>query len=124
MDSLTPEKQVEVAYEETRVVPPSKRSIHQDRRDVLCDDGINAHVKESKRGGSDMSMSSSQTSNVQYRSRSNSPFVTTEQPSGYRTAHLNGNTSYHVKEPHTPTFKSNNTYQGSYLNKATCLCLN
>ena len=33
-------------YEETGVVPPSKRSIHQDRRDVLCDDGINAHVKE------------------------------------------------------------------------------
>ena len=84
MDSLTPEKQVEVAYEETRVVPPSKRSIHQDRRDVLCDDGTNGHVKESKRGGSDMSMSSSQTSNAQYRSRSNSPFVTTEQPSGYR----------------------------------------
>ena len=44
-----------------------------------------------------------------------SSFYVVAQPSGYRTAHLDGNTSYHVKEPHTPTFKSNNTYQGSYL---------
>ncbi|KAM0864881.1 hypothetical protein ACQ4PT_043646 [Festuca glaucescens] len=108
VDSLPPEKQVEVAYEETRVVP-SKRNIHKDQRDVLCDDGINAHVQESKGGGSDMSMSFPQTSNAQYRSRSDSPFVTTKQPSDYRTAHLDGNTSYHEKEPHIPT------YQGSYL---------
>ncbi|CAM0950878.1 unnamed protein product [Alopecurus aequalis] len=114
VDSLPPEKQVEVAYEETRVVPPSKRSIHQDQRDVLCDDGINAGVQESKRGGSDMSISSSQTSNGQYGSRSNSPFVPAEQPSGYRTAHLDGNTSYHVNEPRIRTFKSN-PYQASYL---------
>ncbi|KAM0867441.1 hypothetical protein ACQ4PT_042030 [Festuca glaucescens] len=107
VDSMPPEKQVEVAYEETRV--PSKTIIHQDQRDVLCDDEINACVQESKRAGSDMSMSSPQTSNAQYRSRSDSPFVTTKQPSDYRTTHLDGNTSYHEKESHTPT------YQGSYL---------
>jgi hypothetical protein len=107
VDSMPPEKQVEVAYEETRV--PSETIIHQDQRHVLCDDGINARVQESKRAGSDMSMSSPQTSNAQYRSRSDSPFVTTKQPSDYRTTHLDGNTSYHEKDSHIPT------YQGSYL---------
>ena len=58
VDSLPPENQVEVAFKETRVVPPS---------------------------------------------RSNSPFVPAEKT-----------TSYHVKEPDVPTFKSN-TYQGSYM---------
>ena len=79
VDSLPLEKQVEVAFEETRV------------------------VQESKSRGSDKSMSSPQTNNAQYRSRSNSPFVPAEKT-----------TSYHVKEPDVPTFKSN-TYQGSYM---------
>uniref|UniRef100_A0ACD5Y388 Uncharacterized protein n=1 Tax=Avena sativa TaxID=4498 RepID=A0ACD5Y388_AVESA len=117
VDSLPPEKQVEVAYEETRVVP-SKRTIHQYHGDALCDDGINARVQESMREGSDMSMSSPQTSNAQYGSRSNSPFVATEQPSDYRTAHLDGNTSYPVKDPHIPSYKGSSFARSDGRNDA------
>lgn len=108
-DSLPPEKQVEVAYEETRAIP-SKRSMHQGQSN-----GTNARVKESK-GSSDMSMSSSlENSTARHRSRSNSPFIPTEQPSDYTTAHRDSSMKYHVKEPRVSTFNSATTYQGSYL---------
>ncbi|KAM3256072.1 hypothetical protein ACQJBY_048925 [Aegilops geniculata] len=104
-DSLPPEKQVEVAYEETRAIP-SKRSMHQGQSN-----GTNARVKESK-GSSDMSMSSSLENST---ARHRSPFIPTEQPSGYTTAHRDSNMKYHVKEPSVSTFNSATTYQGSYL---------
>ncbi|KAF7072050.1 hypothetical protein CFC21_077241 [Triticum aestivum] len=108
-DSLPPEKQVEVAYEETRAIP-SKRGMHQGQSN-----GTNARVKESK-GSSDMSMSSSlENSTARHRSRSNSPFIPNEQPSGYTTAHRDSNMKYHVKEPRVSTFNSATTYQASYL---------
>lgn len=108
-DDHPPEKQVEVAYEETRAIP-SKRSMQRGQNN-----GTNARVKES-RGSSDMSMSSSlENSTARHSSRSNSPFIPTEQPSDYMTGHRDSNMKYHAKEPHVSAFNSATTYQGSYL---------
>lgn len=113
VDSLPPEKQVEVAFEERRA--PIKMSIQREQRDAFCENLRNDHIKEPSRGSSDMNMSSPDTSNAPNRSTSYSPYMPTEQPSEFRpTAYLDGNMSYPVKEPHVSAFSSA-TYQGSYL---------
>uniref|UniRef100_A0A8I6X2N0 Uncharacterized protein n=1 Tax=Hordeum vulgare subsp. vulgare TaxID=112509 RepID=A0A8I6X2N0_HORVV len=63
-----------------------------------------------------MSMSSSlQNSTARHSSRSNSPFIPTEQPSHYMTGHRDSNMKYHAKERHVSAFNNATTYQGSNL---------
>ncbi|KAL6630944.1 hypothetical protein ACP70R_028284 [Stipagrostis hirtigluma subsp. patula] len=128
VDSLPPEKQVEVAYEE-----PCKKSIHKEQRHACCGDGGIANRNEPKSarqkyeqrvagmsdikfregGDSDMSISSPDNSNARNKSRSHSPLVPTEHYSG-SAAYLDSYTNCPAKEPYASTV-DRATYEGSYL---------
>ncbi|XP_062199170.1 protein ENHANCED DOWNY MILDEW 2-like [Phragmites australis] len=131
VDNLPPEKQVEVAYEETKVIP-SKKSIHKEQRLAHREDERNAHRDESKSalnyekraavmsnikfregGDSDMSISSPDNSNARSKSRSQSPFIPTEH-TFERRAHLDSYMSGPAKEPFVSAL-DRATYEGSYL---------
>ncbi|OEL22228.1 Protein ENHANCED DOWNY MILDEW 2 [Dichanthelium oligosanthes] len=130
-ESLPPEKQVEVAYEETKVTIPSKKSIHNEQRGVWRENRRNSRGEETKSGrqnyeqtaagmlniksregwDSDMSISSPDSSNARSKSRSYSPAMPTEHPSD-RIAHTD--TYCPSKDLYDPML-NRATYKGSYL---------
>ncbi|XP_066390009.1 protein ENHANCED DOWNY MILDEW 2-like isoform X2 [Miscanthus floridulus] len=92
VESLPPEKQVEVAYEETKVIIPSKKITHNEQRGA-CRENRSSYVEETKSaqynyekiaagmlnmrsregGDSDMSISPPASSNARSKSMSYSP---------------------------------------------------
>jgi len=128
IESLPPEKQVEVAYEETKITIPRKESIQNEHRGACHGNRRNSsgeemkstrHNYEQTAGGmniksmdgrnSDMSISSPDSSNAQSKSRSYSPALPTEHASD-RIIHPD---SYHPsKELHDPMNRA--TYKGGY----------
>lgn len=114
VESLPPEKQVEVAYEETKVIIPSKKITHNEQRGA-CRENRSSCVEETKSaqynykkiaagmpnmrsregGDSDMSISPPVSSNARSKSMSYSPsrpiehFDTTAHPDKYIDSVLN-----------------------------------
>uniref|UniRef100_A0A0D3EPF6 Zinc finger PHD-type domain-containing protein n=1 Tax=Oryza barthii TaxID=65489 RepID=A0A0D3EPF6_9ORYZ len=114
--SLPPEKQVEVAYEE-RMAIPIKKSTHQEKQ-LDAGDRLNAHrgseimgAKFTEQANSDMSMSSSDSSNAQNKSRSGSPFI----PIGHPADKSTGRDSFISYPPKEHLVSKQATYQGRYL---------
>lgn len=100
VESLPPEKQVEVAYEETKVTIPRKESIHNEHRGACHEYRRNFQGEEIKSarqnhqqtaakmlnqsmdgGDSDMCISSPDSNNARCKSRSFSPAVPIKHPS-------------------------------------------
>ncbi|KAK3132428.1 hypothetical protein QOZ80_6AG0521300 [Eleusine coracana subsp. coracana] len=129
IDSLPPEKQVEVAYEETKVMS-SRKSNHDEQKDCVREDRRDAYRKGSKsaqhnyeqRAGfsdklregwdSDMSISPRDGRNARNKSRSYSPSIPAERFSD-RAAHCDSYMNRPMKEPYTSTL-SGAAYGGSY----------
>ncbi|RLM85862.1 uncharacterized protein C2845_PM04G16980 [Panicum miliaceum] len=130
VESLPPEKQVEVAYEETKVTIPRKESIQNEHRGACYGNRRNSRgeeIKSARRnyeqtaagmlniksmdgGDSDMSISSPDSNNARSKSRSYSPALPTENPSD-RIVHPD---SYcPSKELYDPML-NRATYKGSY----------
>ncbi|PAN11153.1 hypothetical protein PAHAL_2G204400 [Panicum hallii] len=106
VESLPPEKQVEGAYEETKVAIPRKDSIQNEHRGACYGNRRNSRGEEIKSarhnyeqtaagmlniksmdgGDSDMSISSPDSNNARSKSRSYSPALPTEHPS-HRIVH-------------------------------------
>ncbi|CAN6173836.1 unnamed protein product [Urochloa humidicola] len=106
VECLPPEKQVEVAYEETKVTIPRKGSIHNEHRGACHKNRRNSRVEEIRSPrrnyeqtaagmlnikpmdgrDSDMSISSPDSNNARSKSRSYSPAIPAEHPSD-RIAH-------------------------------------
>ncbi|TVU11145.1 hypothetical protein EJB05_44712 [Eragrostis curvula] len=134
LDSLPPEKQVEVAYEETKEMQ-SRKTNHDNQNGPVHGDGTVAHREESKSaqhnyeqrpaglsdikfregGDSDMSISSQDGRNARSRSRSFSPSVPGKRLSD-RAAHCESYMNRPAKEPYD-SMVSRPTYQGSYLKR-------
>ncbi|KAL6838985.1 hypothetical protein ACP4OV_031212 [Aristida adscensionis] len=131
VDSFPPEKRVEVAYEETKVIP-CKKSIYKQHMPNCCENGSIvcrdescaqqnyepraagvSDIKIREGGDSDMSISSPDNSNARRKSRSHSPHVPTEHSSG-RAAHLDRYMSCPGKEHYASTL-NRATHEGSYL---------
>lgn len=134
VESLPPEKQVEVAYEETKAIISRKKSSHNEQTGVCYENRRNACGQEAKRaqhsyeqraagmpnikcreGGddSDMSISSPNSSNTQSKSRSYSPARPTE---NHWIAHQDRYRSCATQEPFD-SVPNRITHQGSYLAK-------
>ncbi|CAL5080641.1 unnamed protein product [Urochloa decumbens] len=130
VESLPPEKQVEVAYEETKVTIPRKESIrehrsacHENRRNSRGEEIKSSqhnyertaaemlNIKPMGGGDSDMSISSPDSNNARSKSRSYSPAIPAEHPSD-RIVHPD---SYcPLKELDDPML-NRATYKGCYL---------
>ncbi|XP_072148269.1 protein ENHANCED DOWNY MILDEW 2 isoform X2 [Setaria viridis] len=130
VESLPPEKQVEVAYEETKVTIPRKESIHNEHRGACHENRRNSHGEEIKSrhnyqqtaagmlnvksmdgGDSDMSIPSPDSNNAGSKSRSYSPAIPTEHPSD-RIAHPD---SYCPSEELYDPMLNRANLKGSYL---------
>ncbi|WVZ64093.1 hypothetical protein U9M48_013662 [Paspalum notatum var. saurae] len=132
-ESFPPEKQVEVAYEETKAIVSRKKSVHNEQIGACHENRRNACGEESKSGqhnyeqkaagmpnikfreggdGSDMSISSPDSSNAQRTSRSYSPAKPTEHHFD-RIAHQDSYMNCPVKEPYESLTRV--THQGSSL---------
>jgi hypothetical protein len=130
-DNLPPEKQVEVAYEETKVV--SRKTIPDEQKGAVREDGRYTYQNESKNaqhnyekrpagssdikfregGDSDMSISPRDGSNAQNKSMSYPPTIPTESFS-YRAANHDNYMSHPTKEPYNHAL-SGAAYGNSYL---------
>lgn len=129
VESLPPEKQVEVAYEETNCTIPRKGSqhehrgsCHKNRRNSLGEETKSSqhnyeqiaagmlNIKSMDGGESDMIISSPDSSNARTKSRSYSPAIPTQLPSD-RIIHPD---SYPSKQLHDPLL-NRATYKGSHL---------
>ncbi|RLN34979.1 protein ENHANCED DOWNY MILDEW 2-like isoform X2 [Panicum miliaceum] len=131
VESLPPEKQVEVAYEETKATIPRKESIQNEHRGACHGNRRNSREEEIKSArhnyeqtaagmlniksmdgrDSDMSISSPDSNNARSKSRSYSPALPTEHPFD-RIVHPD---SYcPSKELYDPML-NRATYKGSYL---------
>ncbi|CAN6204060.1 unnamed protein product [Urochloa humidicola] len=131
VESLPPEKQVEVAYEETKVTIPRKESIRNEHRSACHEKRRNSRGEEIKGsrhnyertaaemlnikpmggGDSDMSISPPDNNNARSKSRSYSPAIPAEHPSD-RIAHPDSYCS--LKELYDPML-NRATYKGCHL---------
>jgi len=130
VESLPPEKQVEVAYEETKVTIPRKESIQNEHRGAghgnrrsSCGEEIKSarhnykqtsagmlNIKSMDGGNSDMNISSPDSSNARSKSRSYSPALPTEHPSD-RIVHPD---SYCPSKELYDPMPNSSTYMGGY----------
>ncbi|KAJ1289089.1 hypothetical protein BS78_02G138300 [Paspalum vaginatum] len=131
-ESFPPEKQVEVAYEETKAIVSRKKSIHDEQRGVCHENRRNVCGEESKSAqhnyeqraagmpnikfrdggdGSDTSISSPDSSNAQRKSRSY-PLAKPTEHHFDRIAHQDSYMSCPAKEPYDSLSR---VTQGSYL---------
>jgi hypothetical protein len=120
IDSLPPEKQVEVAYEERKVM--SRKTIPDEQKAAVCEDGRGANLEESKSGqhnydkrlaglsdikfreggDSDMTISPRDDRNARNKSRSYSPSIPTDGFSYREAAHRDNYMKHATKQPYDP----------------------
>jgi hypothetical protein len=120
IDSLPPEKQVEVAYEEKKIM--SRKTIPDEQKAAVCEDGRGANLEESKSGqhnydkrpaglsdikfreggDSDMSISPRDDRNTRNKSRSYSPSIPTDRFSYHEAAYHDNYMKHATKQPYDP----------------------